>query len=510
MTAQTIIGERYRLDELIGRGGMATVWRATDTVLNRPVAVKRLHASLVADEELTERFRREALMVARLSHPNLVHVLDRGEDGDGPFLVLELVEGENLKARIRRDGPLEPAEATRICAQVAQALHYAHTQGLVHRDIKAQNVLLAEDGSVKLADFGIARALEADEDTGLTRTDMLMGSADYLSPEQANGHPLDARSDIYSLGVVLFECLTGTLPFSGDGFVAVAMKHCSEPLPDPRDRNDRVPTWLAAIVLRATAKDPAARFPDAAALVAALGDGPPTDGGTAIMPIVRPADTRPPTRDSAGDDTATARRPRRPNHRRRLAAIAVLIVVVAGAAVAGGLRLAEQATEGPPPPTKPSAAVTDLTIASISDVDPTETGGDGAENPGQRDLAIDGDPATAWYTEKYQDSPRFGGLKEGVGLLVHLARPAVVREALISSPTAGATFEIRSVAPGGQRPLLGSGTFTGTAQKVPLTTAPATQNVLLWITSLAPTGDGRYQAGVGEIRLRGVPASATE
>ncbi|HMM49903.1 MAG TPA: hypothetical protein PKE32_09885, partial [Miltoncostaeaceae bacterium] len=206
----------------------------------------------------------------------------------------------------------------------------------------------------------------------------------------------------------------------------------------------------------------------------------------------------------------TARRPRRPNHRRRLAAIAVLIVVVAGAAVAGGLRLAEQATEGPPPPTKPSAAVTDLTIASISDVDPTETGGDGAENPGQRDLAIDGDPATAWYTEKYQDSPRFGGLKEGVGLLVHLARPAVVREALISSPTAGATFEIRSVAPGGQRPLLGSGTFTGTAQKVPLTTAPATQNVLLWITSLAPTGDGRYQAGVGEIRLRGVPASATE
>ena len=171
---------------------MAAVWRASDTVLNRSVAVKRLHAGLVADAELLERFRREALLVARLSHPNLVHVLDRGEDEDGPYLVLELVEGENLKSRIRRDGPLAPDVAAHICAQMARALAYAHGQGVMHRDIKAQNVLLADDGVAKLADFGIARTLDGEAERGLTRTDKLQGSADYLSPEQASGHALDA------------------------------------------------------------------------------------------------------------------------------------------------------------------------------------------------------------------------------------------------------------------------------------------------------------------------------
>ena len=233
---QTLLGERYRLDELIGRGGMASVWRATDTVLGRDVAVKRLHAGLLADEEHAERFRREALLVARLSHPNLVHLLDRGEDAQGPYLVMELVEGENLKTRVRREGALEPAEAARICAQVGRALAYAQAQGVVHRDIKAQNVLLTGDGAVKLADFGIARSIESDGQPGITRTDMLIGSADYLSPEQADGRPVDARTDVYSLGILLYECLTGELPFRGDGFVAVAMKHCSEPHARPAPR----------------------------------------------------------------------------------------------------------------------------------------------------------------------------------------------------------------------------------------------------------------------------------
>ncbi|MBJ7456791.1 MAG: serine/threonine protein kinase, partial [Thermoleophilia bacterium] len=225
-----LLGERYRLDELIGRGGMAAVWSATDTVLGRPVAVKRLHAGLLADAEHAERFRREAMLVARLSHPNLVHLLDRGDDPEGPYLVMELVEGENLKTRVRREGALDPDDAARICAQVGRALAYAHAQGVVHRDIKAQNVLITPDGGVKLADFGIARLMEPDGQHGLTRTDMLMGSADYLSPEQADGRPVDARTDVYSLGILLYECLTGALPFRGEGFVAVAMKHCSEPL----------------------------------------------------------------------------------------------------------------------------------------------------------------------------------------------------------------------------------------------------------------------------------------
>ena len=217
VVTDTLLGERYRLDQLIGRGGMAAVWSATDTLLGRRVAIKRLHAGLLADEEHAERFRREAVLVARLSHPNLVHLLDRGEDRDGPYLVMELVEGENLKTRVRREGALDPEEAARICGQVGRALAYAHGQGVVHRDIKAQNVLLTADGEVKLADFGIARLMEADEGEALTRTDMLLGSADYLSPEQADGRPVDARTDVYSLGILLYECLTGALPFTGRG-----------------------------------------------------------------------------------------------------------------------------------------------------------------------------------------------------------------------------------------------------------------------------------------------------
>ncbi len=297
----TLLGGRYRLDHLIGRGGMAAVWSATDTVLDRSVAIKRLHAGLLADEEHAERFRREAVLVARLSHPNLVRLLDRGEDPDGPYLVMELVDGENLRARIRREGPLDPDEAARICAEVGRALSYAHGQGVVHRDIKAQNVLLTAEGGVKLADFGIARLIETEGEPGLTKTDMLLGSADYLSPEQADGRPLDARTDIYSLGILLYECLTGVLPFRGEGFVAVAMKHCSEPMPDPRVLAPGVPEWLAACTLRATAKEPSARYPDADRMVAAL-EG--KDPGTAVMPVVplrRPGDP--------DEDTARRRRP---------------------------------------------------------------------------------------------------------------------------------------------------------------------------------------------------------
>ena len=315
-----VLGDRYQLDHLIGRGGMAAVWSATDVVLGRPVAVKRLHPGMLADEEHAERFRREALLVARLSHPNLVHLLDRGEDAEGPYLVMELVEGENLKSRVRREGALEPEEAARICARVGEALAYAHSQGVVHRDIKAQNVLLTRDGTVKLADFGIARLIESEDGEGLTRTDMLLGSADYLSPEQADGRPVDARADIYSLGILLYECLTGGLPFRGEGFVAVAMKHCSEPLPDPRLARHGVPDHLAAVAMRAAAKEPADRFPDAEAMVAAL-EG--REGGTAVFDM-------PPLPVEDEGDTARRRRPRG----RRVALWSLLLLLVVAGAVA--------------------------------------------------------------------------------------------------------------------------------------------------------------------------------
>ena len=483
----TLLGGRYRLDHLIGRGGMAAVWSATDTVLDRSVAIKRLHAGLLADEEHAERFRREAVLVARLSHPNLVRLLDRGEDADGPYLVMELVDGENLRARIRREGPLDPDEAARICAEVGRALSYAHGQGVVHRDIKAQNVLLTAEGGVKLADFGIARLIETEGEPGLTKTDMLLGSADYLSPEQADGRPLDARTDIYSLGILLYECLTGVLPFRGEGFVAVAMKHCSEPMPDPRVLAPGVPEWLAACTLRATAKEPSARYPDADRMVAAL-EG--KDPGTAVMPVVAaPGDP--------DEDTARRRRPRR---RRWAVAMVVALVVLLAAGSLGAFLLLPGDDAAPP-----EAASVPLTISAVRDYDPQ--GNDQAENPAQRGYAVDADPETAWYTERYRDSPDFGTLKSGVGLVLRLTAPAVATEMVVTTPTPGAGFQVLGPLNGGTREVLAKGTLTGRDQVIPLATAAPSQVYVLWITSLVPDGEGGYWAGVGQVELRGAPNS---
>jgi eukaryotic-like serine/threonine-protein kinase len=486
---ETLLGERYRLDELIGRGGMASVWRATDTVLGREVAVKRLHAGLLADEEHAERFRREALLVARLSHPNLVHLLDRGEDAHGPYLVMELVDGENLKTRVRRDGALAPADAARVCAQVGRALAYAQAQGVVHRDIKAQNVLLTPDGGVKLADFGIARSLEGDGQPGLTRTDMLVGSADYLSPEQADGRPVDARTDVYSLGIVLYECLTGTLPFRGEGFVAVAMKHCSDPLPDPRAANPAVPDWLAACAMRAAAKEPANRYPDAAAMVAALESG--ADGGTAVLEVPPPGPLR------LEDDTA--RHPRR--RRGRFLWGATAAALVAAAAIAAFVLLGPGSDDG----WTGTAAAVPLELAAVRDYDPQ--GQDQIERPDLRGAAIDGNPETAWYTENYEVTPAFGGLKDGVGLIFRLSAPATATEMVVDSPTPGARFQVLGPDADGERPVLAEGELEGGRQVVPLAVAEPAQAYVLWITQLVPDGSDRYWAGVGEVELRGVPNS---
>ena len=252
--------DRYVVEAQIGRGGMATVWRAHDTVLNRTVALKRLRAGLREDAESMARFSREARTVARLSHPGIVRLLDMGEDDDGPYLVMELVDGEDLKTRIGREGPMAPREVARIGAQVASTLAFAHRHGVIHRDIKSQNVLIDRAGNAKLADFGIAQLLEVSGESRLTRSGMMVGTSDYLAPEQAEGRPVDGRTDTYSLGIVLWECLTGELPFPGENFVAVAMRQLKDPLPDPRTRAPEIPARLAECVLRAAAKNPDERF----------------------------------------------------------------------------------------------------------------------------------------------------------------------------------------------------------------------------------------------------------
>src|SRR6266576_347807 len=217
----TLLSGRYRLDAQVGAGGMSTVYKAFDTVLERPVAIKLMHREIASDSDQLERFRREARSVAQLNHPHIVTVIDAGEDAGTPFIVFEYVEGETLKERIRRFGRLPIPEAIAYAIEIARALGAAHERGIVHRDIKPQNVLIDPEGSAKVTDFGIARSL-ADE--GLTADGRVLGTTDYVSPEQALGHPVTGQSDIYSLGIVLFEMLTGDVPFKADSQDVLAIE----------------------------------------------------------------------------------------------------------------------------------------------------------------------------------------------------------------------------------------------------------------------------------------------
>jgi len=265
----SVLGGRYRLVELLGQGGMATVYRATDAQLGRDVAVKVLRPEYGRDPDFIARFRLEAQSVASLSSPNIVIVHDFGMDTAGPFIVMDLVPGEDLATVLRRVGTLPPTQAARIASEVARALAAAHARGIVHRDIKPGNILLAKDGRVLVTDFGIARALA---EAQMTLPGMTMGSVQYMSPEQARGEPATERSDIYSLGVVLFEMLAGRRPFEGDSAAAIAVARLTPPVPMPSSYRAGIPPVLEAICRKAMAIDPAERFQTATAMAAALDD----------------------------------------------------------------------------------------------------------------------------------------------------------------------------------------------------------------------------------------------
>lgn len=257
-----LYGDRYQVNEKLARGGMAEVFEAHDTLLDRPVALKVLFPELSTNESFVARFRREAQAAANLSHPNIVSVFDWGSSENTYYIVMELVEGKTLSKVIRESAPLEPKVAAAIASDVAAALSFAHKNGVVHRDIKPSNVLITPDGQVKVADFGIARALSGDSD--LTQTGSIMGTATYLSPEQAQGQSIDGRSDVYSLGVVLFEMITGAVPFTGDSPLAIAYRHVQEAAPLPTKFNPEIPADLEAIVMKAMAKSPEDRYQTAA------------------------------------------------------------------------------------------------------------------------------------------------------------------------------------------------------------------------------------------------------
>jgi len=265
--ADPLLGGRYRLGPVIGRGGMATIYRATDVRSDREVAVKILRPEVATDRDLAHRFRREALAATVLRHPNIVACLDTGTDGDQAYLVMALVEGEDLAARLRRGGRLAPLQAARIGLDVARALGVAHLRGIVHRDVKPGNILLAGDGRAMVTDFGIAR-LAADAEAALPGT--TLGSVHYFSPEQARGRTTTPASDVYGLGLVLYEALTGTRAWTGDTTDAIALARVGAPAPSPRALRPEIPVALEAVVRRALAPEPGDRYPNGMAMAAAL------------------------------------------------------------------------------------------------------------------------------------------------------------------------------------------------------------------------------------------------
>ncbi len=289
---------RYRLDAQIGSGGMSTVYRALDQTLERRVAIKLMHREIASDSDQLERFRREARAVAQLSHPHIVGVIDAGEDEGRPYIVFEYVEGETLKERIRRMGRLPMDEAIAYAIEISRALGCAHSHHIVHRDVKPQNVLIDAEGSAKVTDFGIARTLD---EAGLTADGRVLGTTDYVSPEQALGHDVNGQSDIYSLGVVLYEMLTGDVPFHGENQVSVAMKHVREDMPDLQARRPEASATLASVLDRMTDKDLKRRYPDIETLVADLEEalaieaarsGRSTGEATAVLRTLPPSARR--------------------------------------------------------------------------------------------------------------------------------------------------------------------------------------------------------------------------
>jgi eukaryotic-like serine/threonine-protein kinase len=473
-----VIAERYEIEELVGTGGMSSVYRARDRLLERLVALKVLHPHYGDDEEYVERFRREARSVAQLSHPHIVTVIDRGEDDGQQFIVFEYIDGENLKQLLARTGPLPTRRALELALEIADALAFAHEHGLVHRDVKPQNVLVSPDGDAKVTDFGIARSLDVEH--GMTQTGTVLGTSNYLSPEQASGKPTTRSTDVYSLGVVVYELLTGDVPFPGENFVAVAMKHLNEQPPDLLEQRPDVPLRLAAAVDRALEKDPARRFPSmdqfAWELRQCLAE---LDAPEAERTLITQS---PVIRESA---------PRRVRARRRRAPLYVLFALIAAAAiVAGVLGLSGSKGDKKSSAGSGGGSVTqNVTLHGVGDYDPQGTG---SEHSSSAPLATDGDASTAWYTEHYA-SAAFGGLKDGLGLVVNAGRAVKLGKLTVSTSTPGFTAKILagSSASSGFQTDSASQTVSGTTTFT--LNGKRAQYYVVWITQLPPGGSAKIE-----------------
>jgi len=494
----TVLSGRYKLEAKLGSGGMSTVYLARDTTLDRQVAVKVMHREMSEQADQLERFRQEARAVAKLSHPNVVAVIDAGEDGGHPYIVFEYVEGETLKQRINRVGALDPQEALAYAIEIARGLTVAHARNMVHRDIKPQNVLIDAEGRAKLTDFGISRQLEQD---GMTATGRVLGTTDYVAPEQAMGHPVDQRSDIYSLGVVLYEMLVGQVPFQADSQVGVAMKHVNEELPDVQGRRPELSAAAAMVVERATAKDPDQRYQRVGELIDDLSTaleveaaraGGATGEATSILEAVPPAE-----RKLGGGGGG----------RRSWLAIGLLVLV------AGAILLAVQLVgsgNGPGGGGALKGKGSTVALAEAADYDPQ---GDESEDPETVSLAVDGDPtSTAWGSEHY-DSEDFAGTKSGpnpgVGLYVVSKATTTPAEMVIQSPSPGWDAQIYAAPSGPPAELsewgepVGEVTDAQKNEEVELHLGSPAKYFLIWFTRAAPSQEqeGRYQVEISDVKL---------
>jgi serine/threonine-protein kinase len=480
-----LIADRYELEELVGTGGMSSVFRARDLQLDRLVAVKILHERYVEDAEYVERFRREARAVAQLSHPNIVTVIDRGDDDGRQYIVFENVEGENLKELLQRTGRLPVRRALELAVAVAEGLSFAHERGLVHRDVKPQNVLLSREGEVKVTDFGIARSLHVEH--GVTQTGTVLGTGEYLAPEQASGSRVSPATDVYSLGVVLWELLAGDVPFAGENFVAVALRHVNEPPPDLREVRPDVSPRLAAAVDRSLAKDPARRFPSMKALAHELraclaeldGDAPPVEDVPALedeaaLTVVRPRVEAPV-------------RARRRRSRRSPLVLVLVALAVAGAAFAAVLLLggASHQHNGTGGGGTGSASGSPVQLHGVGNYVPSGSPDTHADTAYR---ATDGNPGTYWYTQTY-DSPDFGGLlPQGLGLVLDAGSSVKLARLTVTTLTPGLVAHIGAgdsqsgpfATDSSSQTVSGTATFTLDGQTA--------QYYVVWITQLSPGG----------------------
>ncbi len=491
----TVLSGRYRLEAKLGSGGMSTVYLARDQTLDRQVAVKVMHREMSEQADQLERFRQEARSVAKLSHPNVVSVIDAGEDGGHPYIVFEYVEGETLKQRINRDGALAPQEAIAYAIEIARGLSMAHARNMVHRDIKPQNILIDAEGRAKLTDFGISRQLEQD---GMTATGRVLGTTDYVAPEQAMGRKVDPRTDIYSLGVVLYEMLVGQVPFAADSQVGVAMKHVNEELPDVQRRRPEASAAVALVVERSTAKDPNERYQqvgemiddlETALEVEAARAGSTTGEATSILDAVPP-----PKRKLPGPG--------------RRSWVAIVVVLLIAAAVLAAVQLISNGNLGGGGANKGKGSA--IPTTSATDYDPQ---GDGHEVGSKVELAVDGDPTgTAWETEHYE-SDTFAGTKTGpdpgVGIYVTTSASAKPAKMIVRTPTPGWDAQVFATDSGPPEDLSEWGEPVGIAvdasstEEIDLTVPSPARYFLLWFNKASEANDqyGGYQVEISDIKL---------